>query len=146
VDPELFLSLALTLKSTPGRPEFYRTAISRAYYAAFNVGTQVLATLGIRLSAGPGGHGELRNCLGACGDAGCLKISSRLATLHTRRRAADYLMDDAAAETQKEAELACLDATEILNGLKALRDHSDKAHTRAEMKRVARDTFQLKVS
>ena len=147
MDPELFLKLAVTLKCTPGnRPEFYRTAISRAYYAAFNLGVEVLKSVGIRPTQGPGGHGELRNCLNACGDPICGKISSRLGTLHTRRIAADYAMTSPSAETQSEAELACQEATAIVGDLKSLRDDAGRSQARSELKRVARETFKLAVS
>ncbi len=146
MDPEKFLSLALTLKCTPGRPEFYRTAISRAYYGAFNVGVQVMTSLGIQLSKGGGGHGDLRNCLGACGDPVCYKISNRLATLHARRIAADYDMASGVVETQNEAEIACLDAIAIVRDLKMVRDDVGKARARSELKRAAREIFKLSVS
>ena len=132
MNPELFLSMAQTLKSTAGRPEFYRTAIGRAYYAAYNVGIQVLDSFGIRLKSGPGGHGELQQCLGACGDSDCVRISDRLRTLHSRRIRADYRMNDGPSETPDEAEAACLDALQIVKVLKSLRDEDGKS--RAEQK------------
>ncbi len=146
MDPEMFLELARTLSSTKGRPEFYRTAISRAYYAAFHVGSQVITSLGIQLSTGPGGHGELRNCLGASGDSHCRKISSRLQTLHARRIAADYHLDDSKVEAPEEAGTACLEAAEIMSFLKTFRDDSGKQEARLEMKRVARETLRLTVT
>jgi hypothetical protein len=50
VDPRLFLQLAPILKGGPGAPESYRSAISRADYAAFNVGVETLKAIGIQLS------------------------------------------------------------------------------------------------
>src|SRR5436190_19982336 len=110
MDPRRFLELALILKGGPKTPQNYRTAINRAYYAAFHVGLETLKAIGIRLHENSNGHGELRNCLGGCSDPDFDKASSRLGRLHSRRVQADYAMNDAQVETRSEAEHAYLEA------------------------------------
>jgi hypothetical protein len=100
MDPRRFLQLAVTLKGGPASAEQYRTAIGRAYYAAFNVGVEAIKAIGIQPSRGPASHGELRNCLGACGDPDIRRASARLTMLHGRRIQADYEMSDPKVETR----------------------------------------------
>ena len=65
MDPVRFLDLAKLLKGGTASAEMCRTAIGRAYSAAFNVGVEALLDIGIQPSQSPSGHGELRHCLGA---------------------------------------------------------------------------------
>ena len=146
MDPRSFLHLALILKGGPGAPESYRSAISRAYYAAFNVGVETLKAIGIELSDGPAGHGELRHCLGACGDPDLDDASGLLGTLHGRRRRADYRMDDVDSESRNEADIAYLESRQILESLDLLRRDPSKDAARMEMRRYARDVRRLPVT
>jgi hypothetical protein len=146
VDPRSFLQIALILKGGPGSPESYRSAISRAYYAAFNVGVETLRAIGIHLSEGPAGHGELRHCLGACGDPDLDDASGLLGTLHGRRRRADYRMDDVDSESRNEADLAYLESRQIIEALDLLRGDPSKDAARTEMRRYARDVRRLPVT
>ena len=65
MQPGRFWDLAILLKGGPASPQSYRTAIGRAYYAVFHVGAATLRAMGIQIDAGPGAHGQVRNCLGA---------------------------------------------------------------------------------
>jgi uncharacterized protein (UPF0332 family) len=145
MEPERFLDLALILKGGRGTPEDYRTAISRAYYAAFHVGVKALEAVGIRPSDGPGGHGEVVRCLGACGDPDTIKVGSRLGTLHSRRLQADYDLNDPAVESRAEADMACIESSQIVDQIYKLTSDSGKAMARSEMRRAARDVFRLPV-
>jgi hypothetical protein len=146
MDPRRFLELALILKGGRGTPENYRSAISRAYYAAFNVGVETCKAIGIQLNDGPSGHGELRDCLGACGDSDLDRTSDLLKMLHRRRRQADYRMDDPESETRKEADLAYLESKQIIEAFDELKSEKAKDVARSEMKRYARDVRQLRVT
>jgi hypothetical protein len=84
MDPERFLDLAKLLRGGTASAEMCRTAIGRAYYAAFNVGVGALLDIGIQPNQSPSGHGELRNCLGACNDPELRRANARLGTLHSR--------------------------------------------------------------
>ena len=132
------LRLALILKGGPAAPSPI-AAQSAGTYAAFNVGVEVLKDIGIHLSEGPAGHGELRHCLGSCGDPDLDDACSLLGTLHGRRRRADYLMDDIDSETRNEADIAYLESRQILESLDLLRRDPSKDAARAEMRRYAHD-------
>ncbi len=146
MDPERFLELARILKGGPGTPENYRTAISRAYYAAFHVGVTALKAIGIRASDGPGGHGEVVSCLGACGDSDLQEASMRLKILHGRRRQADYKLSDLNVETRQEADLACLDSKEIIDQINNLQSKGSRGAAISEMRQFARDILKLQVN
>lgn len=57
MNPRDFHRLAARLM-TDFSPAAARTAISRAYYASYNVAVETLTEMGFRVSRGPAGHGE----------------------------------------------------------------------------------------
>jgi uncharacterized protein (UPF0332 family) len=89
----------------------YRTAVSRAYYAAHHSARAFLRA--VRIQA-PISHGAVWNALLASQDADVLLAGSDLSTLHADRRKADYDLTDPSQETQSAAALAVLKATDIL--------------------------------
>jgi hypothetical protein len=146
MDPMRFLDLAKVLKGGTASAEMCRTAIGRAYYAAFNVGIEALKAIGIQPSQNPSGHGELRNCLGACNDPELRRANARLGNLHSRRIRADYDLSDPVVERRAEADTACHEANEVIDLLNKLKHDASKASARDEMKRYARDILRLPVT
>jgi len=120
MDPREFQTLAseLVLRN---RASDIRTAISRAYYAAYNVGVEILTELGFKISEGPSGHGEVRNRLNNSGDNEAAKVSSQLNTLHTKRLHADYRLNMKDIENQKTAEALVQLAGKMIKSLDACR-------------------------
>jgi len=74
MNPREFQQLASKLANGNSPAEF-RTAISRAYYAAYNVGVEVLEQMGFRISEGPAGHGEVRHHLNNSGDIEMMRVA-----------------------------------------------------------------------
>jgi hypothetical protein len=146
MDPMRFLDLAQLLKGGTPSAENCRTAIGRAYYAAFNVGVEALKAIGIHPSQNPSGHGELRNCLGFGNDPDLLKASRRLTTLYGRRLRADYEMSDPVVETVAEANAAYQESREVIDLVKNLIQDPNKDMLRAEIKEKARDLLKLRVT
>ena len=101
MDPKKFLDLAQLLSSGTPQPERLRTATSRAYYAVYNFAFQILTEMGIRISTGPSGHGDVRNKLSYSKDKGLQSISSQLGDLQGYRILADYRMPDTKAESSQ---------------------------------------------
>jgi len=100
MDPREFHRLASQLVGGTTSAEF-RTAISRAYYASYNVAVQILEEMGFRVSRGPAGHGDVQNRLGNSGDTEVMKVGSQLTDLHGRRIQADYRLDRTDVENVK---------------------------------------------
>ena len=92
MDPREFQRFAAATVGS-GTPAACRTAISRAYYALFNVAGQILQGLGFRISKGAAAHGEVYKCLSNSGDSEVIHVGSELNDLHSYRIRADYHMD-----------------------------------------------------
>ena len=91
MDPRDFQTLAVSLVN--GGPAGARSAVSRCYYAAFNVAAAHLRSMGFRVSRGAAAHGEVRLCLMNSGDAELQAVATRLNDLHHARNRADYQLD-----------------------------------------------------
>ena len=98
MEPKKFLELAQVLAFEPSHPAKLRTAISRAYYAAYNVSVETLENMGVQISKGPSGHGQVQRFLGNSKNQELEQISSDLGTLHSSRLAADYRLTDLRTE------------------------------------------------
>jgi uncharacterized protein (UPF0332 family) len=71
-----------------------RSAISRAYYGAFHVAVECLASLGIEATQSSHSHVVVRNGLNNCGDPDIELVGADLTTLYTNRLRADYRLGD----------------------------------------------------
>lgn len=92
MNPRDFQSLAARF-AVGTAPSELRTAVSRSYYAVFNVGAEILRSLGFPIGKGAAAHGEVQKCLGASGDPAIVAVSSELNDLHASRNRADYQLD-----------------------------------------------------
>ena len=101
--PHNFYLLAERLIANEKNPEGFRSAISRAYYAAFLTSEEFLAAMNISLLGGPGVHAELLAILGNTGDAALLQARNALDTLREKRNKADYNLTYTKVETEAEA-------------------------------------------
>jgi hypothetical protein len=92
MDPRDFQKLALQLATAGGAAE-RRTAISRSYYAAFNVAANHLRSMKFPIGKGAAAHGEVRHCLANAGNAELVEAGRWLGSLHSQRIRADYELD-----------------------------------------------------
>lgn len=92
MNPRDFNTLAGELASAKGAAKV-RSAISRAYYAAFHVGAQTLRKLGFSIGKGAGGHGEVARCFQNSSDPDTVRAAEILRDLHSVRIRADYQLD-----------------------------------------------------
>jgi len=102
MDPRDFHHLASRLVNE-NNPASLRTAISRAYYATFNVGAEILKNMGFTIPVGPSAHGEMRNYLSNSGNKEVSIVASQIASLHRNRINADYRLDNQTVENPKTA-------------------------------------------
>ncbi len=79
-----FLPLATQLAAAATEPE-WRTAISRAYYAAFHVARQLLEELGFRVPWADRAHAYLTMRLNNCGEGPVQQAASSLHSLRSLR-------------------------------------------------------------
>jgi hypothetical protein len=113
--PVEFLHYADQIAQTAGLgPAEYRSAISRAYYAAYHSGRAFLRAAKIEA---PDNHGAVWGALLCGGDLEIVKAGSDLGSLHGDRRKADYQLANRACETQGAAGLAVTKAAAIMGKL-----------------------------
>jgi hypothetical protein len=118
MNPRDYQNLADRLTRVPAPPPAKcRAAISRAYYAAFNVGAEVLRKLGFPVGRGAGAHGEVRYCLLNSGNREVAGVAALLSDLHAQRNRADYQMDRRDVETRSDARSAVDRAAKIIQTL-----------------------------
>jgi uncharacterized protein (UPF0332 family) len=98
-----FLSLAARVAADATEAE-WRTAVSRAYYAAFHVARQVLTDLNFTVPRADRAHQYLVFRLSNCGESAVEQSGRDLETLRRLRNRADY--DDLPAVTQHQAAAA----------------------------------------
>ena len=92
MNPRDFLTLATALAA--GTTEAaWRSAVSRAYYAAFHAARQLLRDLGFRVPRGDQAHAYLWMRLSNCGGASLQRAGQLLNSLRTERNRADYDID-----------------------------------------------------
>lgn len=84
-----FLNSARRLAAGPDESD-WRSAVSRAYYAAFHVARDLLAALGFQTPRADRAHNYLYARLNNSGDAGVEDVAKRLHELRRRRNQADY--------------------------------------------------------
>lgn len=111
---EDFLILAEAWISAATEAE-WRSAVSRAYYAAFHVGRQLLRGLGFQVPRGDRAHAYLWLRLSNCGDPQVGRAGSDLNMLRQDRNRADYDVEKTVA--QADALLQIQAARRIVNTL-----------------------------
>lgn len=97
------VSMAAPLTADDGAPEC-RCAISRAYYAAYNCAVDYLGRIGFKTQNVGACHTAVQHVLNNCGETVLKQVSSKLGTLYTERRNADYEMNHRPSETPRQAE------------------------------------------
>ncbi len=115
---EDFLRLAGKLAAVPSADEAQiRTAISRAYYAAFHAAKGCLTAIGVRIGHN---HGELQRFLLESAHSQAVEAGKQLADLHTFRIKADYELSDRIVGSRRFAQDCVETAAEIVAILKEL--------------------------
>ena len=91
-----------------------RSAISRAYYAAFNVAAEALRQRGCAIPQDAHAHGDVCDLLLRAGVRELTVAARVLGRLRISRNQADYVLDAESAGTSESAEAAIEDAEEAI--------------------------------
>ena len=120
MDPRDFRNLAVDLVviKNAGAAHF-RTAIGRAYYAAFHVASQVLNALQLPPAENAQGHVQAVRLLQQSGDPTLETAGGLLGDLHGDRILADYQLKRADVEPIKSAQASAEIAVFIIDELDA---------------------------
>jgi hypothetical protein len=121
MDPRDFLKVAGMLATVAGDPvgAKRRTAIGRAYFAAYNVAAEMLSVLGAPPMENAEGHNQAVRLLEVSGDEDLRTLGILLSSLRTERNRADYNMSRTDVESGNKARTATETAQEIIRDLDA---------------------------
>lgn len=114
-----YLELAERLVAWRGNPAAERSAISRAYYAAFHQAKTYFLAYGGRLTFQGEDHGAVADWFKESGHRDLRRIGLDVARLRRLRRVADY--DGRFAELSSEAQAAVTLAPRTVDAISALR-------------------------
>lgn len=117
----------------------WRTAVSRAYYAAFHVARHLLADLRFTVPRADRAHQYLVFRLSNSGEAAVEQAGRDLDTLRRLRNRADY--DETPALTQSQATAALQLARDIIQALDAARQEPTRTRIRDAMIVYERDVL-----
>ena len=116
MNPRDFHGVAVDLMAKGGAACF-RTAIGRAYYAAFQTAVSVLRGCGCTISKGPQAHGDVILRLQASNNSAVQRVGSQLRDLKGKRNDADYDLEDQKVEDIKTVKFWVADAKRNIDTL-----------------------------
>jgi len=120
MDPRDFRNLAVELVVVKNaRAAHCRTAIGRAYYAAFHVASQVLGALQLPPAENPQGHIQAVRLLQQSGDPALETAGGLLRDLQGDRIIADYHLKKTEVETVRAAQASVEIAVFVIDELDA---------------------------
>ena len=124
--PSEYLEVSHFLLDNLKKPGGVRSAVSRAYYAAFQTACQFLENLSIHVPASSG-HGEVRNGLGNSGDVELAQAGSSLGTLQSKRIDADYRLNNVPIENAANAWERVHEAEDVILAITKCKKESARA-------------------
>ena len=125
MDPKDFLRVANDLAKSDEAAEL-RSAVSRAYYAAFHVARKLLVDMGFEISKGPGAHGDVCKYLGNAGNPTVEHAGSNIGDLKGWRNQADYELDLVEHENSRSVQNIVLITEQIIEDLEQCCNGSDR--------------------
>ena len=120
MDARDFQALAVDLAEFGWRSSHFRTAIGRAYYAAFNIGAEFLRAQQLNVPRSGWGHKYVSRALGSSGNLSVRRAGQQLNDLRTQRNRADYDMRREDVEKRATARLNVAQAARIIAVLDSL--------------------------
>lgn len=102
IQPDEFLTQAESWVQGPNEAD-WRSAVSRAYYAAFHVGRDLFTDLGFRVARGSSAHAYLWMRLSNTGDRTIDNAGAELNDLLRRRNQADHDIHQTSNQTSVQA-------------------------------------------
>jgi uncharacterized protein (UPF0332 family) len=134
-----FLALARTL-AADSTEAAWRTAVSRAYYAAFHVTKQLMGELGFKVPPDASGHRYLIHRISNCGDSNVAVAGQSLDDLRRQRTSADYQLH--LLQRKGNAQAAVDLADRIIQSLNSARQNPTRTRITEAIKIYERDVLQ----
>ncbi|WP_425615543.1 HEPN domain-containing protein [Anatilimnocola sp. NA78] len=108
-----FLAVAKNLQMGTREAE-WRSAVSRAYYAAFHSALTMITSCGVRFGKSSAAHDKLAMCLQNSGNHEVATAGAKLSSLRAKRNNADYDLQSLAFGSSRVAETQIAIAEEII--------------------------------
>lgn len=124
MNPRDLHTLAQRLANEQGAAEC-RTAINRAYYAAYNTAVEFLTEVGCSLPSTAESHSRVREALAHAQSPPLRNCQHRLGELYAWRERADYRMGDSWPENPLHAGVAVQTAERIIRDIGSIKTLSD---------------------
>lgn len=141
MSPADFLMLAREL-ATGNRETDWRSAASRAYYAAFHSALGMAVRCGVRFGKSSAAHEKVAYCLVNCSDDELKAAGMALQSLRKARNDADYDLANSGRWSEKHAAIEVNSAAKIIA---VVADQEDVETIRSEIRTYARDILGLTV-
>ena len=115
MNPKEFQYLASGLVEKNGAfPSEYRTAISRSYYAVYNLGINLLKEMGFTIPKKLDAHVFMRRHFNNSGDIELIEAAQKIKDLKTKRQHADYDLDRHDVEKKHNAKAYVYSADRLI--------------------------------
>ncbi len=125
MDPKDFLRVANDLAQSNKAAEL-RSAVSRAYYAAFHVARKLLVDMGFEISKGSGAHGDICNYLGNAANPTVEHAGNNIGDLKGWRNQADYELNSVEHENSGSVQKIVFITEQIIEDLEQCCNGSDR--------------------
>ena len=114
MNPKEFQHLASRLAEHGVSASEFRTAISRAYYAAFNLGFNLLKELGFNIANNREAHKQVYYHFNNSGDSDLIEVATKIDDLRTNRNHADYHLDRDDVEKKQNVKAIVYSAARLI--------------------------------
>ena len=114
MNPKEFQHLALRLAEHGAFPSEFRTAISRAYYAVYNIGINLLKELGFTIANNDQAHKQVYYHFNNSGDSELIEVATKIDDLRTQRNHADYHLERDDVEKKYNAKAHAYSADRLI--------------------------------
>ena len=138
MDPRDFQQLAERLARGTA-PADRRTAIGRAYYAAFNVAADGLRSFGFPIARAAPAHGEINYCLWNSGNPTLTAQAQRLEFLRRMRNRADYELNQNDVENPTNVRKAIEAGREFIQSVDTVLTGPERASIHATIAKWRRE-------
>jgi len=114
MNPKEFQYLALRLAEHGAFSSEFRTAISRSYYAVYNLGINLLKEMDFDIPKTTDAHVFMRRHFNNSGDTELIGAAEKIKNLKTKRKHADYDLDRPDVEKKQNAKAIVHSAARLI--------------------------------
>jgi len=139
MNPKDFQDLALRFAEHGSFPVEYRTAISRSYYAVYNVGISLLKEMGFTIPKDSNAHVLMRRHFKYSGDIELIEAAEKIKNLKTKRKHADYDLDRPDVEKKHNAKVHVYSAGRLIKNMEKQCNGKNRSQIIESMKNWKKD-------